>query len=40
MPFHFADAPANRLTGGVLDPTSKIPDLKVTAVSVTPVRSS
>ncbi len=34
MPFHFADAPANRLTGGALDPTSKIPDLKVTAVSV------
>jgi formate dehydrogenase alpha subunit len=35
MPFHFADTPANRLTGGELDPTSKIPDLKVTAVSIT-----
>jgi formate dehydrogenase alpha subunit len=37
MPFHFADAPANRLTGGELDPTSKIPDLKVTAVSISRV---
>jgi formate dehydrogenase major subunit len=35
MPFHFADAPANRLTGGQdLDPSAKIPGLKVTAVSV------
>lgn len=34
MPFHFADAPANRLTGGELDPISKIPGLKVTAVSI------
>lgn len=34
MPFHFADAPANRLTGGGLDPYAKIPGLKVTAVSV------
>lgn len=35
MPFHFADAPANRLTSGNdLDPHSKIPGLKVTAVSV------
>ena len=34
MPFHFADAPANRLTGTHLDPTAKIPGLKVTAVRV------
>lgn len=36
MPFHFADAPANRVTGGALDPTSKIAPLKATRVSVTP----
>ena len=34
MPFHFAEAPANRLTGGPLDPESKIPGLKVTSVSI------
>jgi len=34
MPFHFADAPANRITGGMLDPESKIPGLKVTSVSI------
>ena len=35
MPFHFAEAPANRLTGGAeLDPDAKIPGLKVTAVSI------
>ena len=34
MPFHFAEAPANRLTGGGLDPSAKIPGLKVTAVSI------
>ncbi len=38
MPFHFADAPANRVTSGAkLDPSAKIPGLKVTAVSVTKV---
>jgi predicted molibdopterin-dependent oxidoreductase YjgC len=38
MPFHFADAPANRITSGSdLDPTAKIPGLKVTAVRVTKV---
>jgi formate dehydrogenase major subunit/formate dehydrogenase alpha subunit len=35
MPFHFADAPANRVTGTQLDPIAKIPGLKVTAVRVT-----
>jgi predicted molibdopterin-dependent oxidoreductase YjgC len=35
MAFHFADAPANALTSGEhLDPSAKIPDLKITAVSV------
>ena len=34
MPFHFADAPANRITGTDLDPVAKIPSLKVTSVSV------
>jgi len=35
MPFHFADAPANRITsGGELDPAAKIPGLKVTAVRI------
>jgi predicted molibdopterin-dependent oxidoreductase YjgC len=34
MPFHFADAPANRVTNSNLDPSAKIPALKVTAVSV------
>ena len=40
MPFHFADAPANRLTGTNLDPTAKIPGLKVTAVRVRKVDSA
>ena len=39
MPFHFADAPANRLTAANLDPTAKIPGLKVTAVRVHKVNS-
>ncbi len=30
-PFHFAEAAANRLTNDVLDPTAKIPELKVAA---------
>jgi predicted molibdopterin-dependent oxidoreductase YjgC len=37
MPFHFTESPANRLVGGALDPTAKIPGLKETAVSVTAV---
>ncbi len=32
MPFHFAEAPANRLTVQTFDPISKIPELKVAAV--------
>ena len=35
IPFHFAEAPANVLTHGALDPTAKIPEFKVCAVRVT-----
>jgi formate dehydrogenase major subunit len=40
MPFHFAEAPANRVTGSALDPTAKIPGLKVTAVRVSKVEAA
>jgi len=31
-PFHFAEAPADRLTHNALDPISRIPEYKVSAV--------
>ncbi|MBU1172525.1 MAG: hypothetical protein KKD44_23450, partial [Proteobacteria bacterium] len=34
IPFHFAEAAANRLTHGSLDPIAKIPEFKVCAVKV------
>ena len=34
IPFHYAEAAANRLTNGALDPTSKIPEYKVCAVRI------
>ncbi|MBS3791447.1 MAG: formate dehydrogenase subunit alpha [Candidatus Bipolaricaulota bacterium] len=34
IPFHFAEAAANRLTNPELDPIAKIPELKVAAVDV------
>jgi formate dehydrogenase major subunit/formate dehydrogenase alpha subunit len=34
IPFHFAQAAANRLTNAVLDPVSKIPEYKVCAVKL------
>ncbi len=34
MPFHFAEAAANKLTIAALDPTGKIPEFKVCAVKV------
>ena len=34
IPFHYREAAANLLTGHFLDPISKIPELKVTAVRV------
>jgi len=37
IPFHFAEAAANRLTHAALDPVSKIPEFKVCAVTVVQV---
>jgi formate dehydrogenase major subunit/formate dehydrogenase alpha subunit len=34
MPFHFAEAAANKLTNAALDPVAKIPEFKVCAVRV------
>jgi len=34
LPFHFAESPANRLTNDELDPSSKIPELKISACSI------
>jgi len=34
IPFHFSESPVNRLTNDVLDPQSKIPELKVAACKV------
>ncbi len=34
IPFHFAEAAANYLTNGVVDPIAKIPELKVCAVKI------
>ena len=34
IPFHYAEAPANRLTIGALDPIAKIPEYKVCAAKV------
>ena len=37
MTFHFAESPTNELTNPAYDPVAKIPELKVTAVRVSPV---
>lgn len=34
IPFHFAESPANVLTNSVLDPKSKIPELKICAAGI------
>ncbi|MBV6395018.1 MAG: Formate dehydrogenase H [Anaerolineales bacterium] len=34
MTFHFAELPANRLTGDAVDPVAKIPEYKVSAVKI------
>jgi predicted molibdopterin-dependent oxidoreductase YjgC len=34
VPFHFAEAAANNLTNGALDPVCKTPELKVCAVAI------
>jgi predicted molibdopterin-dependent oxidoreductase YjgC len=36
LAFHYAEAPANRLTIAALDPVAKIPEFKVCAVKVEP----
>jgi predicted molibdopterin-dependent oxidoreductase YjgC len=36
IPFHYAEAAANRLTNSALDPVSKIPEFKVCAVQIKP----
>lgn len=36
IPFHFAQAAANTLTNSKLDPTAKIPELKVCAINIEP----
>jgi len=38
LPFHYAEAAANVLTNPALDPVAKIPEFKVAAASVKPVR--
>jgi len=38
IPFHFAEAAANVLTNPTLDPTAKIPEYKVCAVGIEPLR--
>ncbi len=40
VPFHFAEACANKLTNTSLDPISKMPELKVCAVNVVPIKTS
>lgn len=37
MTFHYAEAPANLLTHGIVDPVAKIPAYKVSAVRVEPI---
>jgi len=39
IPFHFAEAAANKLTNAALDPLAKIPELKVCAVRIEKVLS-
>jgi formate dehydrogenase major subunit len=38
MTFHYAEAAANLLTADAIDPVAKIPEYKVAAVSVEPMR--
>ncbi len=40
IPFHFSEAPANKLTNDALDPKAKIPELKVAACKVEKLGSS
>jgi predicted molibdopterin-dependent oxidoreductase YjgC len=36
MAFHWHEAPANLLTGPAVDPVSKIPEYKVSAINLRP----
>lgn len=40
IPFHFANAAANELTNAKLDPTAKIPELKVCAIKIEPAEAT
>lgn len=40
MPFHFSEGPANMLTNDALDPTAKIPELKVCAAAIKKTRAA
>ena len=37
MPYHFREAPCNRLTNDAMDPISKMPELKACAVAIEPL---
>ncbi|MBF7729269.1 formate dehydrogenase subunit alpha [Pseudomonas sp. N040] len=37
MPYHFREAPCNRLTNDAMDPVSKMPELKACAVAIEPL---
>ncbi len=39
MPYHFKEAPSNRLTNTAQDPITKMPELKACAVAVTPLNT-
>lgn len=38
IPFHFVESPVNRLTTTATDPHAKIPEFKVAAVRIDPIR--
>jgi predicted molibdopterin-dependent oxidoreductase YjgC len=40
VPFHYAEAPANRLTINAVDPVAKIPEYKVCAAKVVKIKAS
>ncbi|MGR5355581.1 formate dehydrogenase subunit alpha [Vibrio chagasii] len=40
IPFHFVESPVNRLTTTATDPHAKIPEFKVAAVRIDPIRES
>jgi len=39
MPYHFKEAPSNRLTNNAQDPVTKMPELKVCAVKIKPIKA-